>query len=134
MIKPGRLPSQRQLRVGEVVRHALSEVFSRGETRISDIDQAGLTVLEVTVSADLKNATAYVMPLGGSNATEVMSALDKWRKRVRGLLAKKINLKYTPDIVFRLDDTLEYAGKIDQLLNSPTVAQDVSGSKTDPAE
>lgn len=91
--KSGRAPSQRQLRVGEVLRHSLSEVFLRGETGVSEIDQAGLTVLEVTMSPDLKNATAFVMPLGGKNAPKVLEALDEMRKRIRGLLSKKVKLK-----------------------------------------
>lgn len=132
--KSGRAPSQRQLRVGEVLRHSLSEVFLRGETGVSEIDQAGLTVLEVTMSPDLKNATAYVMPLGGKNAPKVLEALDEMRKRIRGLLSKKVKLKHMPQLSFKIDSSIEYATKINRLLGNPSVVKDVASAEQESAE
>lgn len=128
MKKPSRSPSQRQLRVGEVLRHTLSDIFARGETRDVMLDQAGLTVLEVSISPDLKKATAYVMPLGGANQKAVLERLEKMCKPLRGLISKNTDLKFTPEISFKLDTSLDYASHIDNLLEDPNVARDIESS------
>ncbi|MEM7427277.1 MAG: 30S ribosome-binding factor RbfA [Pseudomonadota bacterium] len=117
-------PSQRQLRVGELVRHALADLFNRGEVMDEALD-GGLTVLEVAMSPDLKIATAYVMPLAGERQEEALAALNKHRKFIRGQISRQLDLKYMPDLKFRLDTTLEYASHIDALLDNPKVRQDL---------
>jgi ribosome-binding factor A len=118
-------PSQRQSRVGEMLRHALSEVFLR--TEISDLDLKGavLTVTEVRVSPDLKNATVYLLPLGGKNQDAVLAALNRHTKFVRGELARRVELRYMPEIVFELDKTFDESGHLEELLRSPSVARDL---------
>lgn len=125
MRRSGQAPSQRQLRVGELLRHALSEMFTRAETREPVLDSADITVLEVSVSPDLKRATAYVMPLGGTNADAVVTALKQAGKRLRAQLARRVNLKFTPELDFKLDTALDNAGNIDRLLSDPRVARDL---------
>lgn len=117
-------PSQRQLRVGELVRHALADIFNRGDVMDEALD-GGLTVLEVAMSPDLKIATAYVMPLAGEKRDETLAALNKHRKFIRGQISRQLDLKYMPDIKFRLDTTLDYASHIDELLDNPKVRQDL---------
>lgn len=117
-------PSQRQLRVGELVRHALAEIFNRGEI-VDDGLEAGMTVLEVSMSPDLRQGTAYVMPFAGERREEAMAALKRHGKYIRGLLSKRLNLKYMPEIKFQLDTSLDYAGRVDDLLNDPKVRQDL---------
>ncbi len=118
-------PSQRQLRVSELVRHALAEILVRGDLRDPLLDGQVITVPEVRISPDLKQADIYVMPLGGMDQQKVLEALTAGRKRVRGLLAKRLHLKYMPDIRFRLDTRFDESGRIDALLNSPRVRQDL---------
>lgn len=124
-------PSQRQLRVSELVRHALAEILVRGDLRDPVLDGQVITVPEVRISPDLKQADIYVMPLGGVDQQQVLDALTAGRKRVRGLLAKRLHLKYMPDIRFRLDTRFDESGRIDALLNSPRVRQDL---ETGPGE
>ncbi|MGI9372233.1 MAG: 30S ribosome-binding factor RbfA, partial [Hyphomicrobiales bacterium] len=109
-------PSQRQLRVGELVRHGLVEVFSRGEVPAEHLDGT-ITVLEVSMSPDLRQARVYVMPLAGRDAADVMEALRRSVKPIRGALSKRLNLKYMPALTFELDTSLDYASKMDALLN-----------------
>lgn len=118
-------PNQRQLRVGELVRHALAEIFARGD--IDDEALAGVvvTVPEVRMSNDLKIASAYVMPLGGQQASEIVKALNRHTKFVRGRIAPKLNLKFAPDIRFLVDETFEEASRIDALLRSDRVKRDL---------
>jgi ribosome-binding factor A len=118
-------PSQRMLRVGEVVRHALADLLSRGE--VSDPVLAGhvITVPEVRMSADLKHATAYVMPLGGQDVQAVVKALEHNRKRLRMELARRIDMKFVPELRFRADERFAEAERIDRLLRSPEVARDL---------
>ncbi|MCX5494915.1 30S ribosome-binding factor RbfA [Kaistia dalseonensis] len=119
-------PGQRQLRVGELVRHALSEILARGELREPALESVIVTVPEVRLSPDLKIATAYVMPLGGKNAEGVVAALDQHRKYLRGEVAHRINMKFAPDLRFRVDTSFEEGARIDALLRSdPIVRQDV---------
>jgi ribosome-binding factor A len=119
-------PSQRMLRVAELIRHAMAQLLSRGE--INDPELAGLvvTVPSVKMSPDLKLATIYVMPLGGQAQEAIVAVLDRHRKFLRGEIAQRINLKFAPDIRFKVDESFVNAAKIDALLNSPKVARDLS--------
>ncbi|KQX38614.1 ribosome-binding factor A [Devosia sp. Root436] len=118
-------PSQRMLRVGELVRHALAAMFARGEIEDDALRGSVITVPEVRMTPDLKIANAYVMPLGGLHAEEIVAALNRHRKFVRGRVAPQINMKYAPEIRFYVDDTFEEAGRIDALLRSDKVRQDL---------
>ncbi len=127
-------PSQRQLRVGEEIRNALALIFSHGETHNPTLDGSSITVSEVRISPDLKNATAYVMPLAGSNKEVVMTALKENASRLRGMVARKIILRTSPKIMFKLDNSFEVAGRINQLLQSDRVQADVTKPIEDEAE
>lgn len=118
-------PNQRQLRVGEEIRHVLADIFMRGECHDHDINATPITVSEVRISPDLKNATAYVMPLGGMNKEVVMAALVRNMPILRRLVSDRMKLRYAPRISFRLDNSFEEAHKIEVLLNSPEVARDL---------
>src|SRR4051794_3990870 len=109
--KPGGA-SQRQLRVGELIRHALAELFSRGDVHDPVIEGHLITVPEVRMSPDLRLATVYVMPLGGKDGDAVVAALDRNKKYLRGEVAKRINLKFAPEIRFRPDERFEEAERI----------------------
>lgn len=119
-------PSQRQLRVGEEIRSALAMIFAHGETHNPILDGSSITVSEVRISPDLKNATAYIMPLAGGNKEVVMTALKDNASRLRGMVARKIILRTSPKIMFRLDDSFEVAGRINELLNSERVKADIT--------
>ncbi len=129
-----RAPSQRQLRVGEEIRSALALIFAHGETHHPVLDSASITVSEVRISPDLKNATAYVMPLAGGNKEVVMQALKENAPRLRGLVSRKIILRTSPRISFKLDTSFEEANRINMLLNSERVKADVSKPADDVAE
>lgn len=120
-------PTQRMLRVGELVRHALSSVFSRGEIEDDFLAGKVLTVPEVRMSPDLKLASAYVMPLGGEGAEAVVEALNRHRKFLRGRIAPELNLKFAPDLRFFVDTTFDEFGRIDALLRSERVQRDLKG-------
>jgi ribosome-binding factor A len=122
---PASGPSQRQLRVGELMRHALAEMLTRGEVHDDVLASHVVTIPEVRMSPDLKIATVYVMPLGGGDIEAVLAALEQNRRFIRGELAHAVNLKYAPDIRFRADESFEEASRIDQLLDSPQVRADV---------
>lgn len=123
--KPGHHgPSQRQLRVGEEIRHALADIFRRGDFRDPVLHDMNLTVTEVRVSPDLKNATAFVMPLGGGHP-ELIAALNRASAFLRGQVAKEIRLQHTPRLGFESDSSFDYASKIDRLLHDPAVARDL---------
>ena len=113
------------LRVGELVRHALSDMFMRGEIIDPVVETAAITVPEVRMTPDLKLAKAYVLPLGGAHAEEIVTALNKHAKFVRGEVGHKINLKYAPEIRFYIDDTFEEADRIENLLRSDRVRRDL---------
>lgn len=117
--------SQRQLRVGELVRHAIADMLARGEVHDSVIEGHLITVPEVRMSPDLKLATIYVMPMGGRDASEVVAAFEKHKKFLRAEIAHRINLKFAPDIRFRMDDRFAEAERIDKLLRSPEIARDL---------
>jgi ribosome-binding factor A len=121
-------PSQRQLRAGELVRHALAEILLRGETGEPELDRGDVSVVEVAMSPDLRLATAYVRPLIASRREAVMALLERQRRYIRGQIAARIDMKFAPDIRFRLDTAQDYAEKIDRLLRDPAVARDL-GSK-----
>jgi len=118
-------PSQRQLRVGELMRHALAEVLSRGEIHDPVLQQHVVTVPEVRMSPDLKIATCFVMPLGGKDQQEVIQALARNKRYLRGELAHRTNLKFAPDLRFRIDESFEEGSRIDRLLESDVVRRDV---------
>ena len=119
-------PSQRQLRVGELIRHELAQVFSRSNIHDPVIERTSLTVLEVKPSPDLKIATAYVRPLLSGNEDELLDALNRHRRHIRGLLAPKLKLKFTPEIRFAIDTVLDKAGRIDAILRDPAGARDLA--------
>ncbi|APF38627.1 30S ribosome-binding factor RbfA [Chelatococcus daeguensis] len=119
-------PSQRQLRVGEAVRHAIAEILARGEVMDEVIASHVITVPEVRMSPDLKLATVFVMPLGGQDAEPVLAALERNRRFLRGELARRINLKFAPDVRFRLDESFDEARRIDTLLQSDKVRRDIA--------
>jgi len=118
-------PSQRQLRAGELIRHALADIFLRGETGDPELEKFDVSVLEVQMSPDLRLATAYVRPLLGGWDAALLKALERNRKYIRGLVAPKVEMKFMPEIRFRVDTAMDYAGKIDELLKSPAVARDL---------
>jgi ribosome-binding factor A len=118
-------PSQRMLRMGELVRHALAEVFSRGDVHDPVLETHVITIPEVAMTPDLRHATAYVMPLGGKDGRAVIDALNRNKKYMRGVVAKKINAKFAPDLHFRIDERFDRAEKIDKLLRQPEVQRDL---------
>ena len=119
-------PSQRMLRVAELIRHALSDLLSRGSIVDPVLDGHVITVPVVRMSPDLKLATAYVMPLGGRDMAPVIEALDRHRKALRTEVAHRINMKFAPDLRFKADQSFEYGAKIDAILDSPKVRQDLA--------
>jgi ribosome-binding factor A len=123
--KPARGASQRQLRVGEELRHALSNILHEGQCRDPALENVSITVSEVRISPDLRNATAYVMPLAGANASEIVTALKRCAPFLKGLLAREVALRHTPNLVFALDASFEQAERISALLTRPEVARDL---------
>lgn len=119
-------PSQRQQRVAELVRHALAEVLARGDIQDPVLTKHVVTVPEVRMSPDLRLATAFVMPLGGRDERPVIEALDRNKKVLRQEVARRVNLKFAPDLRFRRDDSFDEAARIDALLRSEKVRRDVS--------
>jgi ribosome-binding factor A len=118
-------PTQRQLRVGELIRHKLAEMISRSEIHDDVIASHVVTVPEVRISPDLKLATVYVVTLGDSGTEAVIEALSRNKKYIRGEVARSVNLKFAPDLRFRRDETFDEASRIDALLASPKVRQDI---------
>jgi ribosome-binding factor A len=118
-------PNQRMLRVGELVRHALAQLFARNEIDDDDLVGITITVPEVRMSPDLRVATAYVMPLGGEKAQETVAALNRHQRFIRGQIAPELDLKFAPEIRFLVDETFEQFGRIDALLRSDRVQQDL---------
>jgi ribosome-binding factor A len=117
-------PSQRMLRIGELIRHKLSEMLARGDVHDDVLASHVITIPEVRLSPDLKLATVYVMPLGGTDLKPVIEALTRNKKYIRAEVAHTLNLRYAPDLRFREDETFEEATRIDRLLDSDRVRQD----------
>ncbi len=118
-------PSQRQLRVGELIRRTLSEVLSRAEIHDPDLNRISVTVGEVRTSSDLKIATAYVMPLGGEGKKDVIALLARNKGELRRLIGKRLELKYAPDLRFRLDETFDQMDETRRLFAQEKVRRDV---------
>ena len=121
-----REPSQRQLRVGEELRHALARILQRGELRDPALQGAVVTVTEVRVTPDLKNATAYIMPLAGREADGVLEGLGRSAGFLRGQIAREVPLRFTPVLAFALDTSFDHAGRINELLHRPEVERDLT--------
>jgi ribosome-binding factor A len=117
--------SQRQLRVGEQVRHAIAEILAQGSVHDADLEGHIITVPEVRMSPDLKLATIYVMPLGGRDTEVVLAALERNKKFLRGDVARRVNLKFAPDLRFRADERFDEAERIEKLLRTPAVQKDL---------
>src|SRR3954464_15908024 len=127
--------SQRQLRVGELVRHALAEMLTRGAVHDPVIEGHLITVPEVRMTPDLRLANVYVMPLGGRGLDEVGGALHRNKKYLRGEIARHVNLKFAPEIRFRIDERFAEAERIEKILRTPEVLRDLDktqSDKTDP--
>jgi ribosome-binding factor A len=118
-------PSQRQLRVGELVRHALAEILARGEVRDPELAGVAVTVTEVKVGPDAAAATAFVVPLGGARLEETVAALNRAAPFLRGRLAREVELRRVPTLTFAADTTFDYAGKVDAMLGLPEVRRDL---------
>src|SRR3982075_947040 len=120
-----RPPGQRQLRVGEELRHLLPDLLRPGELRDPALHEANITVTEVRLSPDLRNATAFVMPLGGANAEEIMAGLRRSAPFLKSRIARMVELRHMPNITFALDNAFESAARISALLSSPAVEPDL---------
>jgi ribosome-binding factor A len=118
-------PSQRQLRVGEMLRHALAQILLRGEIRDPDLEGVSVTVTQVKPSGDMRHATVFVEPLGGKNAKEIVSALNRNKAYLRGEMGHMIELKFTPELRFMEDESFTEAQKIETLLKSDRVQRDL---------
>ena len=116
--KNSRTLSQRQLRVGEMIKQALGNIFMRGEAKLPNIETSNITVTEVRMSPDLKTAKAFVLPLGGKNANEIIDVLKEFSFVVRKTLSKKITMKFLPKILFVKDESFDYAEKIENLIKN----------------
>ncbi|HEY8162200.1 MAG: 30S ribosome-binding factor RbfA [Methylocystis sp.] len=127
----GSAPSQRMLRVAELVRHAMARMLARGDINDPVLEKHAVTVSRVKMSPDLKLATVYVMPLGGKDGAEVISALDRHKKFLRGEIAHEVNLKFAPEIRFRIDDSFDNVSRIDAILNSDRVKRDLEAPDED---
>jgi len=123
----GKAPSQRQLKVGELIRHALAEIFARGEIVDEALNQYSLTVSEVRMTPDLKLATIFVLPLGGAGAEDAVKHLNKHKRFLRGELAHRVSLKFMPELRFKIDTSFAASQRIDELLARPEVARDLDG-------
>lgn len=118
-------PTQRMLRVGELVRHALAAFLQRGEVEDEVLAGAVITVPEVRMTPDLKLANAYVMPLGGERAAEIVEALNRHHRFIRGRIAPELDLKFAPDLRFFIDTTFDEFARVDALLRSERVQHDL---------
>ena len=120
------------LRVAELIRHTVSELLVRSVIGEPLLEGQAVTIPEVRMSPDLKLATIYIMPLGGKNITGVLAALDRHRKFLRGEIARRINLRFAPDIRFKADRSVDYGAKIDALLELPEVKRDLDKKQEKP--
>ena len=119
-------PSQRQLRVGELIRRALSEILMQGIVHDPDLNRISVTVSEVTASPDLKIATAYVCPLGGQGGKDLIALLAKNKSEIRRSISKKLTLKYTPDLRFRIDETFDRMDETRRLFSEENIKRDLN--------
>lgn len=127
-------PSQRQLRVGELLRHTISGILARGEVRDPELEITSITVTQVKPSGDMRHATVYVEPLGGKNAKAIVDALNRHRGFIRGLMGREIALKFTPELRFLEDTSFAEAEKIETLLKSSRVQRDLHTDDTTSSE
>src|SRR5690606_30544483 len=123
----GKAPSQRQLRVGELVRHPLAEILQRGDVHDPALEGMVVTVPEVRMSPDLRLATVYVMPLGGKGGEAAVAAFDRNKRYLRGEIARRVELRYAPELRFRLDTSFAESERVDALLRSSEVRRDTDG-------
>jgi ribosome-binding factor A len=121
----GKGPTVRQLRVGETVRHAMADILARGDLEDEALKGKHITVTEVKLSPDLRHATVYALPFGGDDGGAVIKALGRHARFLRGEVSRRVDLKYMPDLTFRLDETFDEADRIDALLRSPAVSRDL---------
>jgi ribosome-binding factor A len=121
--------SQRQLRVGELMRHEFADMLSRGDIHDPVIEAHMITVPEVRMSPDLRLATVYIMPLGGRDEEAVLEALERHKRYIRGEISRRVNLKFAPEIRFRIDERFDEAERIEKLLRTPEVQRDLGGEK-----
>ena len=124
--KDGTEPSQRQLRVGELIRRALSDILMQGAIHDPDLNRISVTVSEVTASPDLKIATAYVCPLGGQGGEDLIALLAKNKSEIRRSISKKLTLKYTPDLRFRIDETFDRMDETRRLFSQENIKRDLN--------
>lgn len=124
-IASGGAPTQRQLRVGEVIRRALSEILQRGELHDPELAHVSVTVAEVKVAPDLRHATAFVLPLGGVNTAEVVRALGRSRAELRRLVTDRIDLRFSPELAFQADTRFDQMDRTREVLRSPEVRRDL---------
>lgn len=125
-------PSQRQLRVGELLRHALSDILNRGDIRDADLAGVSVTVTEVKASPDMHYATVFCEPLGGKNADKIVAALNRHKAYLRGEMGRAVDLRFTPELRFVEDTSFAEAERIETILKSPQVSRDLkSDGETD---
>ncbi|HEY5145923.1 MAG TPA: 30S ribosome-binding factor RbfA [Polyangiaceae bacterium] len=127
--KAGRPPSQRQLRVGEVIRHALAELLQRGDVHDPVFAGTVVTIPEVRMAPDLKCATVFVMPLGGKDGPAIVEAFERHKKFLRGEVARRVNLRSAPDLRFRIDTSFDEGARVDAVLRSPKVVRDLGADQ-----
>lgn len=131
-INPGHGPSQRQLRVGELIRRTLSEVLSRAEIHDPDLNRIPITVGEVRTSPDLRHATVFVMPLGGTKQQEALTLLRRHSRELRHHVSRAVSLKYAPELRFQLDETFDRMDETRRLLEDETVRRDIAAGNDGP--
>ena len=127
-------PSQRQLRVGEMLRHALADVLRRGDLRDPDLAGVSVTITQVKPSGDMRHATVFCEPLGGKNAKPIIAALNRNKGYLRGEMGHLITMKFTPELRFLEDESFAEAQKIETLLKSPVVQRDLSAPDSDDSQ
>jgi ribosome-binding factor A len=125
-------PSQRALRVGELIRHAMSDMLTRGDVHDPVLEGHLITVPEVRMAPDLRMATIYVMPLGGRDIKDVIEALERNKRLLRGEIAHRVNLKFAPELRFRVDERFDEAERIEKLLRTPAVQRDLKRDDEEP--
>lgn len=131
VMSKNRPPSQRQLRIGEELRHALANILERGEVRDPAVASHTITVTEVRISPDLRNATVFVMPLGGTDIEEVLAGLRRARGFLRHELVKAVDIRVAPDLHFEADASFDRADRIEAILHRPEVWRDIAGPGRD---